>query len=96
MSSDVVLGGKISTSAVAGAHPNQIVGTANVDPAKGWITTTGTNPMYGGFFGAGASEVAGVFAVDTAVPEPIGGDYAINNDRRGFLSMSGMFHGTTP
>jgi hypothetical protein len=96
MLSDVVLSGKITTSTAAGAHPNQIVGTANVDPANGWITTAGSNPMMGGFFGPGASEVAGVFSVDTANPSPVGGNIGINDDRRGFLSMSGMFHGTTP
>ena len=97
MTADVKLSGKITTSTAAGAHPNQINGTANIDNTTfGWITTTGSNPMYGGFFGAGASEVAGVFALDTAIPAPIGGNFAINDDRAGFLSMSGMFHGTTP
>ena len=97
MLADIKLGGKITTNTTAGAHPNQINGTANMDNTTyGWITTAGTNPMYGGFFGAGASEVAGVFALDTAIPAPIGGNYAVNDDRRGFLSMSGMFHGTTP
>ena len=52
--------------------------------------------MYGGFFGAGASEVAGAFALDTAFPAPVGGNFAVNDDLRGYLSMSGMFHGTTP
>ena len=97
MLADVKLGGTITTSAAANAHPNQINGTANMDNTTyGWITTTGSNPMYGGFFGAGASEVAGVFALDTAIPAPTGGNTAINSDLRGFLSMSGMFHGTTP
>ena len=107
MFADVLLSGKIATNPATGAHPNQITnGSADMDPAYGWITTAGTNPMYGGFFGAGATEVAGVFALDTANPSPIGGSVpfpnqsfggaSINDDRRGFLSMSGMFHGTTP
>ncbi len=97
MTSDVLLSGTITTSTAANAHPNQIVGNANMDNSTyGWITTTGSNPMYGGFFGAGASEVAGVFALDTAIPAPVGGNFPINDDRAGFLSMSGMFHGTTP
>ena len=91
---DVKLVGKITTSTTAGAHPNQINGTANIDNTTyGWITTAGSNPMYGGFFGAGASEVAGAFAVDTAYPAPVGGNFAVNDDLRGYLSMSGMFHG---
>ena len=62
----------------------------------GWITTANSNPMYGGFFGPGAAEVAGVFALDTAIPDPTGGNLGTNDDRRAFLSMSGMFHGSTP
>ena len=104
MTADVKLTGQITTSTAAGAHPNQINGTANMDNTTyGWITTAGSNPMYGGFFspvgippGSNPTEVAGVFALDTAIPAPVGGNYAINDDRRGFLSMSGMFHGTNP
>jgi hypothetical protein len=97
MRADVLLKGVITSDAVKG---NKILGNANVDPAKGWLTTNGTNPMYGGFFsptgaavGAAPTEVAGVFAVRTAVPDPYGGNKGINGDTRGFLSMSGMFHG---
>ncbi|MEP6826872.1 MAG: hypothetical protein ABJA10_02225 [Aestuariivirga sp.] len=101
MTADVKLTGRITTNAAVGAHPNQINGTANMDNTTwGWITTMGSNPMYGGFFDpvgkigtANPTEVAGVFALDTAIPAPVGGNYAVNDDRRGFLSMSGMFHG---
>jgi len=94
---NVKLTGTITTSTAANTHPNQIVGTANMDASTyGWITTTGSNPMYGGFFGPGAKEVTGVFALDTAIPSPTKGNISINDDRRGYLSMSGMFHGTAP
>jgi hypothetical protein len=97
MTSDVKLSGTITTSTATNGHPNQINGSANMDNSLyGWITTSGSNPMYGGFFGAGANEVAGVFALDTAIPAPVGGNFPINDDRAGYLSMSGMFHGTTP
>ncbi len=103
MKSHIMLNGKITTSTVAGAKPNQINGTADINLADGWLTTVGSNPMYGGFFGPSAKEVAGVFAVDAALPDPppsqgspVVTNPGINNDSRHFLSMSGMFHGTGP
>ncbi len=55
---------------------------------------SGDNPMFGAFFGNGAHETTGVFAVRGVSPGPIGGEYPINDDRRGFLNHSGIFHGT--
>ncbi|MBG1233013.1 hypothetical protein [Aestuariivirga litoralis] len=96
MDSTVKLAGTITTSTTDTLKPNQITGTATLDSTDGWITSDTTNPMYGGFFGAGAKEVTGAFAVDATYPEPSDGKKAINDDRRGYLSMSGIFHGTAP
>jgi hypothetical protein len=57
---------------------------------------TGDNPVYGGFFGTAAKETTGVFAAYGNSPDPDGGMDGINDDRRGFISMSGTFHGCTP
>ena len=57
---------------------------------------TGDNPVYGGFFGNAATETTGVFAALGNAPDPDGGTDGINDDRRGFVSMSGVFHGCTP
>ena len=55
---------------------------------------SGDNPMYGGFFGAGAAETTGVFNMSLACdPDPIGGERRINDDRRGFLTINGAFNG---
>ena len=93
MNADIKLAGTITTSTTNAAKPNQIKGTASIDPNAGWTTTTGTNPMYGGFFGATAQEVTGAFAVDGILPVPNGGAYPINNDLRAYLQMSGIFNG---
>lgn len=53
---------------------------------------SGDNPMYGAFFGAGAKETTGVFSVLGVSPQPIGGEYPINDDRRGYLSLQGVFN----
>jgi hypothetical protein len=52
--------------------------------------------MYAGFFGNGAPnplEVTGVYNFVAVIPAPIGGEPPINNDRRGFVQQSGVFHG---
>lgn len=72
------------------AAQNSFTGTAKLTGAY----VSGDNPMYGGFFGAGAHEVAGVFNVEGILPDPTGGDDAINDDRAAYLSISGAFHGT--
>ena len=91
MKSNIILDGTITKSATNTAKPNQIVGTASEDRADGWITSA-NNPMYAGFFGpsgATAKEVTGVFAYDAALPGPNDGRQPINNDRIGFMQMSG-------
>lgn len=63
------------------------------------------NPMYAGFFGGIVSapttsstgtkpqEVTGTFAVDGTITDPNGGIIPNNNNRYGYLSMSGIFNG---
>lgn len=50
------------------------------------------NPMYGGFFGPNAAETTGAFSVRGVAVGPIGGEYPIENDRRGYLSHTGIFN----
>jgi hypothetical protein len=86
MASNVVLNGTITG--------NTVSGNARLDPGDGWLN--GTNPMYAGFFGNGAPnplEVTGVYNFLAVIPAPIGGEPPINNDRRGFVQQSGVFHG---
>ena len=90
---NVVLTRTLATSTKAGTPSNQITGNAVMDNAVGWISPTTGNPLYAGVFGTNATEVAGVFALSSAYPHPYGPNTAINNDGRGFISMSGMFHG---
>jgi hypothetical protein len=89
MDDAVNISGTITTSATTG---NAITGTAELDPAQGWVTNETVNPFYGAFFGAGAAEVTGVFNLEAVQPDPIGGDIPINDDRRGFLQMSGAMN----
>ncbi|MBL8907461.1 MAG: transferrin-binding protein-like solute binding protein, partial [Rhizobiales bacterium] len=50
------------------------------------------NPMYGAFFGAGARETTGIFSVLGVTPQPMGGEYPINDDRRAYVQQSGVFN----
>ena len=93
MNADIKLAGTITKDPTNIAKPNQIVGTTSIDPLAGWTTTAGSNPLYGGFFGATAQEVTGAFAVSGILPLPNGGNKPINNDLRGYLEMSGIFNG---
>jgi hypothetical protein len=90
MDSQVMLNGTIATNATTG---NSVTGTAVLDPSRGWLTNQTLNPMYAGFFGPSANEVSGVFNFEAAIPGPIGGTLPINDDRRGYIQMSGVFNG---
>ena len=89
MDDNVSISGTISNPATGS---NSINGRAVMDPAEGWVTNTTVNPFYGAFFGPGAAEVTGVFNLEAVQPDPIGGDIPINDDRRGFLQMSGALN----
>lgn len=67
---------------------NTYAGSANLNSPY----LNGDQTMYGGFFGAGASETTGVFHVSGADPNPLGGSAGINNDTRGFLNIQGAFN----
>jgi hypothetical protein len=90
MDDNVVLKGTISGSTIATG------GTAKLDPAAGWANgTNGLSVMHAGFFGAsGPSEVTGAYNFVAISPAPTGGQPPINDDRRGFVQQSGVFHGT--
>ncbi len=94
MGEDIHLAGTISTSAAAGAHPNTVVGTAHYDPNNNWINSSTADQMYAGFFGDKGEEITGVFSLDATQPGPIGGQTGIEDDRRGYVSMVGGFHGS--
>jgi hypothetical protein len=64
-------------------------GTATLDEPF----VTGDNPVYGGFFGTAAGEVAGVFTASGVDPSPQGGTDGITDNRRGVLIISGAFNG---
>ena len=93
MSAEIFLKGDITKDLKNTTKPNQIVGTASEDLSYGWITSSGTNPLYGGFFGPNANEVTGTFALEATNPTPNGGVRPINNDQRAYIQMSGIFNG---
>ncbi len=88
------LAGTISTntSTAAGTHSNTIAGTALYDPTSNWINTSTNSFFQAGFFGQNANNITGVFSMDAETLDPIGGTTAINDDRRGFVSMTGIFN----
>ena len=74
----------------AGAAAKTYTGTAKLDGTF----VSGDNPVYGGFFGTGANETTGIFSVYGVDPSPIGGSNPDNDDRRGYLTITGAFNGT--
>ena len=85
MATNVILTGKITG--------NTVSGKAELDPTAGWVS--GINPMNAGFFGPAApnpTEVTGDYNFVAVTPKPIGGVPPINNDVRGFVQQSGVFH----
>ena len=95
MDQNIVLKGTIGTSTAALAHPNGIVGTSDIDPNtfQGWLNNTTNDQMYAGFFGNTAKDITGIFSADATSPDPLGGTRAINDDRRGYYSITGVFNG---
>jgi C-lobe and N-lobe beta barrels of Tf-binding protein B len=90
MDTQVLLKGTIATSPTDG---NLVTGTASADPSTGFVTNSTLNPMYAGFFGPNANEVSGVFNYEAVSPYPWGSRYPINDDRRAYIEMSGIFNG---
>jgi hypothetical protein len=83
---------QINAQMGTGTNNNTYAGTATF--TNGYVT--GDNPLYGGFFGATAQETTGIFSGFGTLPYPTGGAAGINGDLRGFLTINGAFHGTTP
>jgi C-lobe and N-lobe beta barrels of Tf-binding protein B len=83
MNDDVIINGTITGNKMTN-------GTASLNPTAGWVN--GVNPAYAGFFGPSASEIAGAFSFVALSPVPSGSHPPINDDRRGFIQESGVFH----
>ena len=90
----ILLSGSIKTNATTTGNtkPNTIIGVAKYDPNSNWVNTTSNSFLNAGFFGANADNVTGVFSMDAQTLSPIGGVTAINDDRRGFVTMTGIFN----
>ncbi len=73
-----------------GVAAKTYTGTAKLDGSF----VSGDNPVYGGFYGAGANETTGIFNVFGTDPSPIGGADGLNDGRRGLLTINGAFNGT--
>lgn len=91
----ISLNGMLNTKTVASvsSYDGEYAGEATFAPGSGWTTSGTQNVLSGGLFGNGAvtstSNVYSFLAMESA---PIGGSEAINNDARGFISESGVFH----
>jgi C-lobe and N-lobe beta barrels of Tf-binding protein B len=95
MATPVQLNGTIKTNATTTGNtkPNTVTGVAAYSASSGWLNTTSNSFFSAGFFGDNAEDITGAFSVDAQIPEPIGGLRPINDDRRGFISMQGIFNG---
>lgn len=82
---------KPSVTTTTTTRSSNVSGTATLDWTKGWVNSV--NPMYAGVFGDNAEQVTGVFNLEATSVSPIGGDFAITNDKRAYVQQSGMFHG---
>lgn len=71
---------------------NKFAGTTTATNAT-TSYVNGDNPVHGGFYGAAANEVTGIFATYAKVPVPSGANIGINDDRRGNVDVQGGFHG---
>ena len=83
---------KTNTTPTGNTKPNTITGIAQFDPNSNWVNTTSNSFFSAGFFGNNADNITGVFSMDAQTLQPIGGITAINDDRRGYVSMTGIFN----
>lgn len=95
MAVPIQLNGSIKTNATTTGNtkPNTVTGVSNYAGNSGWLNTTSNSFFSAGFFGDNAEDITGVFSVDAQIPDPIGGIRPINDDRRGFINMQGIFNG---
>lgn len=89
MSSQIKLNGTLTKTATG----NTIAGDATMNPTDGWLSDGTNNPFYGAVYGAGGTEVTGIFATTAVDPYPYGGDTPANNPTRGYINHSGAFNG---
>ncbi len=85
----IILDGTLKKDAKTG---NSIAGRAKLEPSAGYVSGGNGSPFYGALFGPNGEEITGVFNVEAIDPQPIGPD-PINDDRRGFVTHSGVFNG---
>ncbi len=85
--SEVSIAGKITTSGT-GTQENVFSGTASMD--ENFLT--GDNAAHGGFFGTNGDELTGVFAAEGIAVYPEGGSNGINDNKRGFITITGAFN----
>ncbi len=85
----IILDGKLQKDAKKG---NAIAGRATLEPNAGYVSGGNGSPFYGALFGPNGEEITGIFNVEGIIPAPVGPD-PINDDRRGFVSHSGVFNG---
>jgi hypothetical protein len=71
---------------------NTFAGTASY----GTTAVQGDNVAHGAFFGPTANDATGAFNVHATYVAPMGGDIPINDDRRGYMDISGVFNGAAP
>lgn len=88
---EVAVAGKITTSGT-GTEKNVFSGTALLNEPY----STGDNAAHGGFFGTSVGtngdELTGVFASDGSMKDPLGGSNGTNDNRRGYLTITGAFN----
>ena len=84
---------KTNTTTTGNTKPNAVTGVAKYAANSGWLNTTSNSFFNAGFFGDNAEDITGTFSVDAQIPDPIGGIRPINDDRRGFINMQGIFNG---
>jgi hypothetical protein len=67
--------------------------SGNVQGPAGQVVN-GNNAVHGGFFGPNAEETAGVIAIETTAPDPSDGLSNNESNRRGYITLRGVFQGT--
>lgn len=94
MDKPIYLAGSIKTNATTTGNtkPNVVTGVAQYDPTTNWVNTTSNSFFNAGFFGSGADNITGVFSMDAQTLAPVGGTTQIHDDRRGYVSMTGIFN----
>jgi C-lobe and N-lobe beta barrels of Tf-binding protein B len=85
--SEVTVAGKITTSGT-GTQKNVFSGTATLNEPF----STDDNAAHGGFFGTNGDELTGVFVSDGSALDPLGGSNGVNDNRRGYITITGAFN----